>query len=349
MFPAYTEISPQRYRETFGLDFEQFQVGQIFQHRPGITVSQHDNVEESLDTSNCAQLHYDAHYASQTEFKNCLMVSTLTLQKLIGSSWKTFARKERISCFEEISMISPIFDGDTLYAENEILETKDLNDVFGELFVEMRGYTQRGDLFTKVRYRVSIYKSGKHPYYSTLNNGVILDHAKFSAHRLLKNGVLREKTGIFFDDFSVGEIYEHAPSKFIGKSEALKHALHALEWNPRYTNPAFSAEYFGEETPPVMEIYALGAYTTPTTRTLGRVVANLGWHNIKLGRHIYPEEQVYVESEIRDKKESKSRPTQGILKVTTRAFDKNHDPLCSFDRTLLVYRENGGPYNQAGY
>lgn len=349
MFTAYTKISNNRYRETFGLDFEQFQVGQIFQHRPGITISQQDNVEESLDTSNCAQLHYDAHYASQTEFRNCLVVSTLTLQKLIGSSWKTFARKERISSFEEISMTSPIFDGDTLYSENEILETKDIDDIFGELFVEMRGYNQCNDLFTKVRCRILVFKAGKHPYYRTLPSNGILEGDKFSAHYLLDNGVYREKTGIFFDDFIVGEIYEHAPSKFIGKSEALKHALHSLDWNPRYTDPSFAAEYFDEQVPPVTEMYALGAYTTPTTRTLGRVVANLGWHNIKIERHIYPEERVYVESEILNKKNSKSRPTQGILKVATRVFDKNHDPLCSFNRTLLVYKKDDGPYTGAGY
>jgi len=93
------------------LDFEQFTVGQVFHHRPGITLSQQDNREKALETTNFAQLHYDQHYAEQTEWQQCLVVSTLTLQKVMGSSWKTFARRDRIVFFDDVSMVHPVFGG----------------------------------------------------------------------------------------------------------------------------------------------------------------------------------------------------------------------------------------------
>ena len=68
-FSAYVKVGENRYRERYGLDFEDFEVGQVFQHRPGITISQQDNVEETVDTLNQAMLHFDANYAAQTEWK----------------------------------------------------------------------------------------------------------------------------------------------------------------------------------------------------------------------------------------------------------------------------------------
>ena len=78
-FYAYASVGDRRYQERFGLDFEDFRPGQVFRHRPGVTLSQQDNVDEALDTMNAAMLHYDANYAAQTAWKRPLMVSTITL------------------------------------------------------------------------------------------------------------------------------------------------------------------------------------------------------------------------------------------------------------------------------
>lgn len=121
-FPAYIELSEKRYRERFGLDFEQFSQGQIFKHRPGYTFTQQDNIDDSLSTLNQAMLHYDSHYAAGTEFEKPLMVTTIILQKLIGMSWKTFYKRKRILQFREVNMLGPVFAGDTLYAESEIIQ-----------------------------------------------------------------------------------------------------------------------------------------------------------------------------------------------------------------------------------
>ena len=128
MFAAFRPISPNRVRENFGLAFEDFKAGQLFHHRPGITVTQQDNINEALATHNQAMIHYDRNYAQGTEFKLPLVVSTLTLQRAIGMAWKTFGRRKKIVAFRSISLTAPVFGEDTLYARSRILEATRTSD-----------------------------------------------------------------------------------------------------------------------------------------------------------------------------------------------------------------------------
>ena len=165
-FSSHVKIGEKRYRERVGLDFEDFAVGQIFRHRPGLTVSQQDNVEESMDTLNQAMIHFDGHYASKTEWKKPLVVSTLTLQRLIGLTWKTFAKKVRILRWTDISMTRPVFGGDTLYAESEITDKRDIpgDSVCGQLRVITRGINQDGTVICSMEYDMIVYKRQGVPF-----------------------------------------------------------------------------------------------------------------------------------------------------------------------------------------
>lgn len=165
-FSSYVQVGEQRYRERFGLDFEDFAVGQVFKHRPGLTISQQDNVEESMDTLNQAMIHFDAHYASKTEFQRPLVVSTLTLQRLIGMTWKTFAKRVRILGWADISMTRPVFGGDTLYAETEIKATQEVpdNSTCGKLTVITKGINQDGTMICSMEYDMLVYKRDAVPF-----------------------------------------------------------------------------------------------------------------------------------------------------------------------------------------
>ncbi len=165
-FSSYVQVGEQRYRERFGLDFEDFAVGQVFKHRPGLTISQQDNVEESMDTLNQAMIHFDAHYASKTEFQRPLVVSTLTLQRLIGMTWKTFAKRVRILGWADISMTRPVFGGDTLYAETEIKATQEVpgNPTCGKLTVITKGINQDGTMICSMEYDMLVYKRDAVPF-----------------------------------------------------------------------------------------------------------------------------------------------------------------------------------------
>lgn len=219
---AYIKIAENRYRENVGLSFEEFQVGQKFHHRPGVTISQQDNKDEALDTINNAQLHYDAHYAEQTEWNHCLGVSTMTLQKLMGITWKTFGRRKRIIAYDDIAMTHPVFAGDTLYAESEIVgksECVDDNTV-SILKVVTCGINQKGDVVSKIQYQMLIYKKAKHLLDGTYQQDAFdLSLEKFSLYRQLPDKTYMEEVGIYYEELEIGETYEHRPAKTFAAEE----------------------------------------------------------------------------------------------------------------------------------
>jgi itaconyl-CoA hydratase len=165
MFTAFHSVGPNRVRENFGLAFEEFEPDQIFHHRPGITVTQQDNIDEALATHNQAMIHYDRHYAEGTEFKRPLVVSTLTLQRAIGMTWKTFGRRKQIVAFRSISLTAPVFGDDTLYARSRIVETKRGDDpecgcVTAETFLTK----QDGKDVAKIVWEAAIYLRERGPF-----------------------------------------------------------------------------------------------------------------------------------------------------------------------------------------
>jgi acyl dehydratase len=115
-------IGPQRYREDPGRYFEDFEVGDVYEHWPGRTVTETDNVWFTNLTMNSHPIHFDAHYASKTEFGRCLVNSTLTLALIAGMSVAGTSQKAIANLgWEEVKLPAPVFVGDTLYAESEVL------------------------------------------------------------------------------------------------------------------------------------------------------------------------------------------------------------------------------------
>jgi itaconyl-CoA hydratase len=162
-FTAYIPVGEKRWRERFGLDFEQFAVGQKFQHRPGLTVSQQDSRDECLDTLNQQMLHFDEHFAAHTEWKKCLVDSTLTTKVVLGMTWKTFAKRTRLLGCDEITLTKPVFGGDTIYAESEILGKADWPEdkAVGRLKVCTLGLNQRHEAVARLVYDVLIARAGQ--------------------------------------------------------------------------------------------------------------------------------------------------------------------------------------------
>jgi itaconyl-CoA hydratase len=93
MLSAYKKVGDRRYRETSGLYWEDFEPGDVFEHRPGRTVLDVDNVYFTLLTLNIQQVHFDAAYAAKTEWKKMLVDSTFTLALLTGMSVRTVSAK----------------------------------------------------------------------------------------------------------------------------------------------------------------------------------------------------------------------------------------------------------------
>lgn len=117
-----THVEGQRYREDPGLSFEDFTEGDIYEHWPGRTVTETDNVWFTNLTMNTHPAHFDLNYAEATEFGKPLVNSTLTLALVTGMAVSSTSQKAIANLgWEEIKMPAPVFVGDTLYAETHVL------------------------------------------------------------------------------------------------------------------------------------------------------------------------------------------------------------------------------------
>lgn len=122
MTRTVVEISPGRFRESFGRYFEDFEIGHVYEHRPGRTVTENDNIAFTLMTMNTHPLHFDNAYAAKSEFGQALVNSCLTLSIVVGMSVSDVSQKAIGNLgWNDIKLVNPVFCGDTLYAESTVL------------------------------------------------------------------------------------------------------------------------------------------------------------------------------------------------------------------------------------
>ena len=108
-----------------GRFYEDFAVGDVYEHRPGRTITQADNTWFTLLTMNTHPLHFDEEYGKASEFGRCLVASPLTVAIMVGMSVTDVSQKAIANLgWREIRLTHPVFAGDTLYAESEVLETR---------------------------------------------------------------------------------------------------------------------------------------------------------------------------------------------------------------------------------
>lgn len=149
MVQNWKQVGPQRYRETFGRYFEDFHVGDVYEHRPGKTVTEYDNHLFTLLTLNTHPMHFDAEFAKASEFKQNLVVSPYTLALLIGMSVTDCSQKAIANLgMDEVKFTAPVFVGDTIYGESEVLAKRESSSRPGQGIVTIRtiGKNQRGEM-----------------------------------------------------------------------------------------------------------------------------------------------------------------------------------------------------------
>ena len=122
MIAEAKQVAPGRYRESYGRYFEDFEVGDVYEHRPGRTISEADNTWFTLLTMNQHPLHFDFEYAARSEFGKPLVNSLLTLSIVAGMSVSDVSQKTIANLgWKEVKLTAPVFIGDTVYAESEVL------------------------------------------------------------------------------------------------------------------------------------------------------------------------------------------------------------------------------------
>lgn len=163
MTEGEAQAGSSRKREGFGRYYEEFSVGDRYRHQPGRTISETDNTWFSLLTMNQNPLHVDAVYSAQTEFGKPLVNSCLTLAILVGLSvpdvsYRTIANLG----WNDIRLTAPVFAGDTIYAESEVIATRESKSRPTEGIVSVRttGTKADGTVFMSFERTILVPKIG---------------------------------------------------------------------------------------------------------------------------------------------------------------------------------------------
>ena len=141
--------------------FEDFEIGQVFQHPLGRTIYDADNAWFTLMTMNTNELHFNADFASRTEHKRELVNSGLTVAMILGISVSDISQNAVANLgWDEIRLIAPVFVGDTLYGESVItdLRASKSRPYAGIVSCFTRGINQHGTEVLSYRRSVMVYR-----------------------------------------------------------------------------------------------------------------------------------------------------------------------------------------------
>jgi len=138
-------VGDKRFRESYGRYFEDFDIGDVYEHRPGRTITETDNTWFTLLTMNQHPLHFDKEYGAKTEFGKVLVNSCLTISLVTGMSVSDISQKTIANLgWDKVRLSGPVFVGDTLYAESQVLSKRESNSRpnQGIVSVETKGIKQ---------------------------------------------------------------------------------------------------------------------------------------------------------------------------------------------------------------
>jgi len=149
-----------------GRFWEDFEVGDVYEHPLGRTVTATDNSWFTLLTQNTAPLHFDVNYAAQTEFGRPLVNSCFTLALVTGQSVTDISQNVMANLgWEEVKLPHPVFEGDTIYSSSELLDKRESRSRanVGLVTVRTTGYNQDGVVVLTFKRTAMIYKRGQGP------------------------------------------------------------------------------------------------------------------------------------------------------------------------------------------
>lgn len=153
-------------RSRFGRYFEEFQVGDVYYHWPGRTITEADNATFCMLTGNHHPVHIDAHYAAQSHHGQRLVVGTLVLSVVVGMSVPDVSGKAIANLeYSHIKHTGPTFCGDTLYAASKVLAVRQSrsNPERGVVEVETRAVNQKNEPVLTLRRAVLVPKRPASP------------------------------------------------------------------------------------------------------------------------------------------------------------------------------------------
>ena len=149
--------------------------------------------------------------------------------------------------------------------------------------------------------------------------------------------------GRVYEDFEVGDIYVHPLGRTITATDNTWFTLLTLNTNNVHFDHHFAAgTEFGK--PLVNSAFTLALVTGMSVTDLSQnAMANLGWDQIRLPNPVFEGDTLYARSEVLDKRESKSRPNVGIVRVRTTGFNQDNVDVITYERTFMVYKRGCVP------
>lgn len=150
-------------------------------------------------------------------------------------------------------------------------------------------------------------------------------------------------TGRVYEDFEVGDVYRHPLGRTILSADNTWFTLLTQNTNPIHFDRVYSAgTEFGK--PLVNSCLTLSLVTGQSVTDLSQnVMANLGWGDVRMPHPVFEGDTIYSQSEVLEKRESKSRPNVGIVKVKTSGFNQDGTIVIEFTRTFMVYKRGHVP------
>jgi acyl dehydratase len=152
----------------------------------------------------------------------------------------------------------------------------------------------------------------------------------------------RDYIGRYYEDFAVGDVYEHRPGRTISEADNTWFSLLTMNQNPIHVDAAYSARTeWGK--PLVNSCLTLSILVGLSVNDVSyRTVANLGWNDVRLTAPVFAGDTIYAASEVISLRESKSRPNQGIVTVRTTGRKSDGSVFMTFERTILVPKRGHG-------
>jgi acyl dehydratase len=152
--------------------------------------------------------------------------------------------------------------------------------------------------------------------------------------------------GRFYEDFTVGDTYKHWPGRTITAADNTWFTLLTMNQHPVHFDEEYAKRTeFGK--PLVNSTLTLAIVVGMSVADVSQnAVANLGWTDIRMPAPVFNGDTLYAESTILEKRDSKSRPGQGLVSVATRGWKHDGTTVMTFNRTVLVHRRGHGPREQ---
>jgi acyl dehydratase len=148
--------------------------------------------------------------------------------------------------------------------------------------------------------------------------------------------------GGYLEEFDVGAVYKHWPAKTVTESDDHLFCLITMNHHPLHLNDVYaskSQQGRNVVVGPLVYSLALGMSVSDVS---GKAIANLATEELKHPAPVFHGDTLYCESEVLEKKESRSKPDRGTVKVHTRVLNQDGVLVAEFKRLVLVPRKNPG-------